>query len=719
MTHPNPDAAQWRQLSPLLDELLDLPPEQREQRLAQLRHEDQALGAHVAALLERLPPLDDAGFLDAPALPPPPGLQGLRIGAYRLVCELGQGGMGSVWRAERADGRYESLVAIKFMRGGWLGPDAAERFRREGQLLARLDHPHIARLLDAGVTSGEGPAAGQPYLVLEHVEGRPVDQWCDTQALDVTERVQLALKVAEAVAHAHSRRILHRDIKPSNILVKADGQPKLLDFGVGKLLADARQGMATGADGMPGAGTAALTTVPFTARCAAPEQVQGQDVTTATDVYGLGVLLYGLLGGGHPTPAGGPGLLAQMQAVVEAIPLRLSDAVERQGGTVGVHPLPLQRDSLDAILAKALQKAPSARYPDAAALAEDLRRWLSLQPVAASPIQATGQAPGQRAATAELMDFMLGDLRQRLTHLGRPELLHLVGEQALAHVAGSTQQAPGADALALRAKALRMIGESAYQRLAMDEASDALEQATQATAQLLALAPNHIPYLESHAENLEQLVYAKWLELDSPACLALCRQISTSRWRAAALAPHDLARQLRACDSDHWLVSVMNHTDLAAESLALLSTIHANISALSTDLPGTPRARAITLALTGQAHEMLGQYGEAVAILRAFLATQPASHEAVADATERLENLTVRRNLVSALLNQGRVREAVELAGQTAAHADRDAEQRPGTWSRPKAPSSAAHSWPKPCGWTASTGRRTNNFTRSTPRWHA
>ena len=268
------------------------------------------------------------------------------VGNYTLEQPLGHGGMGSVWLARRSDGRFEGRAAIKFLGLALVDTDGIERFRQEGEVLARLDHPNIARMLDAGVTDD-----GQPYLVLEYVEGEALDRWCKSRALDVRARVRLFLEVLAAVAHAHSKLVLHRDLKPANILVTPDGQVKLLDFGTAEIF---------------GIGAApAEYAQAFTLDYAAPEQVQREEVSTATDVYSLGVILYELLTGRHPTAAQTP--LNKVRAIVEVEPPRASS---------------LPRD-LDNILAMALRKTPAARYQTAAAFADDLRRYLNGDPVRA------------------------------------------------------------------------------------------------------------------------------------------------------------------------------------------------------------------------------------------------------------------------------------------------------------------------------------------------
>ncbi|MEO7055328.1 MAG: serine/threonine-protein kinase, partial [Caldimonas sp.] len=284
-----PDADRWKRLSPLLDDLLDLAPVERAERLSVLRGHDAALAAELASMLADAAHAEAAQFLAGSASPPPlandaaaPGLAGTRIGAYVLESQLGQGGMGAVWRAHRGDGRFDAAVAVKLLHLSLVGLAGARRFEREGAILARLSHPNIARMLDAGVTVG-----GQPYLVLELVDGERIDHHCDSHRLRVDQRVALFRDVLGAVAHAHRHLVIHRDIKPSNILVGADGSVKLLDFGIAKLLQGSADEPATD---LTGGHRGALTP-----DYAAPEQLRAEEVTTATDVYSLGVLLYQLL----------------------------------------------------------------------------------------------------------------------------------------------------------------------------------------------------------------------------------------------------------------------------------------------------------------------------------------------------------------------------------------------------------------------------------------
>src|SRR5262245_8239530 len=222
----------WKVLSPHLDRALEMTPQERGPWLDALAAGDADLAADLRLLLDEYRLLGDDKFLE-PAIPVfnPVARSGQTVGAYTLESLVGEGGMGSVWRARRSDGRFEGVVAVKFLRATPIGAGAAERFRREGSILARLTHPSIAHLLDAGVTP-----SGQSYLVLEYVEGDHIDGYCDRLGLNVEARLRLFLDVLSAVSHAHGHLVVHRDIKPSNVLVRPDGQVKLVDFGIAKLI---------------------------------------------------------------------------------------------------------------------------------------------------------------------------------------------------------------------------------------------------------------------------------------------------------------------------------------------------------------------------------------------------------------------------------------------------------------------------------------------------
>src|SRR5215472_11429065 len=223
----------WRSLSPYLDQALAIPPKELPAYLELLRNQNPALATDLQALLTEYRELVDEGFLQTgeATLSDEPSRPEQTVGAYTLESRIGQGGMGTVWLARRSDGRFEGHAAVKFLNAALMGGAAEERFKREGSILARLAHPNIAHLIDAGVSAG-----GQPYLILEYVEGRPIDRYCDERALDIEGRIRLFLEVLAAVAHAHANLIVHRDIKPSNVLVTEEGRVKLLDFGIAKLL---------------------------------------------------------------------------------------------------------------------------------------------------------------------------------------------------------------------------------------------------------------------------------------------------------------------------------------------------------------------------------------------------------------------------------------------------------------------------------------------------
>ena len=308
-------------------------------------------------------------------------LAGVTLGGYTLVSPIDQGGMGSVWLAERSDGRFKGNAAVKLLNASLLGREGEARFRREGTVLAKLTHPHIARLVDAGVSR-----AGQPYLVLEYVDGQHIDRFCDDQRLGIEERIRLFLDVQAAVAHAHANLIVHRDLKPSNVLVTRDGQVKLLDFGIAKLLGDDEaMSMLTREGG-----------VALTPKYAAPEQVTAGQITTATDVYTLGVLLFELLTGHHPTGLAAGSPIEFVKAITVGKTMRLSAAALSENTRIAAERAEqrattpdrlhrLLRGDLETIVAKALKSNPAERYASVAEFAEDLRRVLEHKPITARP----------------------------------------------------------------------------------------------------------------------------------------------------------------------------------------------------------------------------------------------------------------------------------------------------------------------------------------------
>jgi serine/threonine-protein kinase len=364
------DTSDLATLSRLLEEALDLPtarvsawlallPEEHRHLVPRLRamlveHESQA----HAAFMSEGPKLDDVDTVQTLAR------SGELVGPYRLISELGRGGMGAVWLAERADGSMQRRIALKLPRLEW-GAGLEERMSRERDIVSRMEHPNIARLYDAGVD-----AVGRPYLAFEYVEGQPIDAWCTERALGVAERLRLFLQVARAVAYAHGRLVVHRDLKPSNVLVTSGGEVRLLDFGIAKLLDDARRGDRRL--------TQELGLV-LTPQYASPEQIKGEAITVASDVYSLGVLLYELLTSRCPYELERSSLAAIEEAVLHGEPPKASDcAKDRQ--TAGS-----LRGEVDAILAKALKREPDLRYATADAFAEDIERHLRGDTVSARP----------------------------------------------------------------------------------------------------------------------------------------------------------------------------------------------------------------------------------------------------------------------------------------------------------------------------------------------
>lgn len=354
----------WLEISRYLDEALDLEPGRREAWLKDLADRAPTISQEVRSLLDEREQLGRSPLLDdgATATPVSVGLSGQRIGAYTLESMLGHGGMGTVWLAHRSDGRYEGRAAIKLLSAALVGRPSEQRFVQEGSLLGKLKHPNIAQLLDAGVSPG-----GQPYLVLEHVEGERIDLYCERLGLGPEARVRLFLDVLAAVAHAHSHLVIHRDLKPSNIFVTSNGEVKLLDFGIAALIGGGESQLTR--DIGPG----------MTPEYAAPEQLLGQPVTTATDVYALGLLLFVLLSGKHPLEPEGKSApqIARATLDQEAPLLSLVAGDPKRER--------LLRGDLENIVAKALKKDPKDRYATVERMADDLEHYLAHEPVSARP----------------------------------------------------------------------------------------------------------------------------------------------------------------------------------------------------------------------------------------------------------------------------------------------------------------------------------------------
>ncbi|MEM1207442.1 MAG: protein kinase, partial [Acidobacteriota bacterium] len=542
-------APRWKNLDTALDRLLDAPPERRWGLLEELSGDDLALRSELESLLPFLEapegPLD-AGIADAAerlflqmetTLVADAEARYRQLGPYRLGERLGSGAMGRVYRGRRSDGAFEREVAIKLQRWELADEHLVQRFEQERRVLAQLDHPAIARLLDGGVT-----ADGVPYLVMELVEGSPIDAYCKRQGISVDRRVELLAEVADAVQAAHGRLVIHRDLKPSNVLVTDGGQVKLLDFGVAKLLEPSADGGLT----QTGRG-------PFTFRYASPEQLRNEPLGVGTDVYSLGVVLYQLLAGATPfadVEPGGPD--PRLRGELPPPPSRnLDPGGERTG------PGRASLRDLDAITLRALEPEPERRYATAADLAADLRRWRNGEAVAAMPPSllyrlrklavrnalATGllalvilsmvtgivvstaqarRAEAQRAQAQELADYVLQVLRLADPDSGGSTTV--TARQLLESAAAGLEEL---DAGPLRAEVQAVIGEGMLNLQVYDRAAVMLEGAAQArgfppgiddrSADLLAMAAN-----------------ARAEAGDLPAALGLMEPTLAHRERAAA-----------------------------------------------------------------------------------------------------------------------------------------------------------------------------------------
>lgn len=391
------ETERWRQIEDLFHSALDYEPVRRAAFLDSACAGDASLRQEIETLLSSY---EKAGFTETPAFAE--GIKlleeneershaGQNIGPYRVIRKIGQGGMGAVYLASRADEAYQKEVAIKLIKLGQDTDDVVRRFRSERQILARLDHPNITRLLDGGTTED-----GLPYFVMEYIQGEPIDNYCDSHKLDTTQRLRLFQSVCAAVHFAHQNLVIHRDIKPGNILVTAEGVPRLLDFGIAKLLA---------AEGPSPADRTRTVARRMTPESASPEQVRGGIITTVSDVYSLGVLLYKLLAGHSPYRLAGRSSDEIEKAICEEVPEKPSEVIDRAEGTLTPEAISKTREGtpdklrrklrgdLDNIVLMALRKEQQRRYSSVLQFSEDVRRHLE-----GLPVMARRDTPAYRAS---------------------------------------------------------------------------------------------------------------------------------------------------------------------------------------------------------------------------------------------------------------------------------------------------------------------------------
>ncbi|MFO0296680.1 MAG: protein kinase domain-containing protein [Pseudomonadota bacterium] len=582
-------APAWRQIDALLDEALSLPAQERGRWLRALPAEHAPLRDTLARLLQVREGIETGDFLGTlPKLSgsPPPGeampdamlpRPGSIVGPWRLVHSLGEGGMGSVWLAERTDGQLKRAVALKLPRLAW-DRGLGERMARERDILATLEHPHIARLYDAGIDQ-----LGRPWLALEYVPGRPIDEHARLRSLSPTQRVRLLLQVCEAVAYAQGRLVIHRDLKPSNVMVTEDGQVRLLDFGIARL---ARPPSATFGAGAPPptehAGAA------LTPGYASPEQLREQPLSTASDVFSLGVVAYELLAGVPPFRFEPRTQAAYERTLAGGAPPLASRACADPAAAR------LLRGDLDAVLDRALALDPARRYAGADALAADLRAWLAGEAVSARGRTRAEQLQhwARRHKAAVAVGVVAFVALAAAAAVSTVQALH-AREQA----AQAAAEAEKARKEAARARATQALLKRIFQLNGLDQPDPLRAQRTTAR-ELLDLAARSVGDVmkdtpEAQIELLETLstLYA---ELGAPG-----PSLQAARQRV------ELARQALPDDDPR----------RADALLSLSGRLH--------DTPQRPQARA----LIEEAEAVMRRAGPAAASLEGALALQKARHE--------------------------------------------------------------------------------------------
>jgi WD40 repeat protein/serine/threonine protein kinase len=514
-------ATEFSRLSALWDESIDMAPGDRGAWLAVLERSDPKTAALLRALCASQDESRERGFLEtndlvasrvASLVEPDPGLIGKQFGPYRVLSLLGHGGMGSVWLADRADGLFTRQVALKLIHPALKSRVMSERFGREREILASLNHPNIARLLDAGFAED-----GQSYLALDYVAGTPLTTYCDERRLPVRERLELFRQILSAVQYAHAHLVIHRDLKPANILVTDEGQVQLLDFGIAKLLTE---GEAKETELTQMGGRA------LTPDYAAPEQIAGAPITTAADVYALGVMLYELLTGGRPYKLKRDSRGALEEAILELDPVApsrttSSDSAAAARATTAKKLSSTLRGDLDTIAIKALKKSPAERYATANAFGEDIKRYMRGDVVLAQPDSLAYRA--------------LKFARRHWVGIGA------VGVLLLTLAAG--------------------LAATSY------EAKIAAAQRDAAAVQRDAAAVQRDAATQAQLRSLTQTAEAHLKQADAPRAMRIILEVLSSRSPARSYMPEALSVFQEARAADEQLLAITGHTD-RVESVA-------------------------------------------------------------------------------------------------------------------------------------------------------
>jgi serine/threonine-protein kinase len=672
----------WRQVDALFAAALDLAPGERAGFLERACGADRALAEAVGRLLAA----DEEAhtFLERPAALAARGdagdtlAPGTRVGPYRVERPLGRGGMGAVYLAARDDGLFERRVALKLIRHGVRHPEALDRFRAERQVLARLEHPAIARLYDGGET-----AEGVPYLAMEYVEGEPLDAYCDRRRLPVAARLQLFLRLLDGVAYAHQNLLVHRDIKPGNVLVTAAGEPKLLDFGIAKRLD-------------PGTGDAAVTRLrPMTPGYASPEQVRGEAVTTASDVYSLGAVLYELLAGRSPYRLGSDLPHELEAAILEQEPEPPSQAVagaaapQREAVCAARRARPRElvrrlRGDLDTIVLCALRKDPRRRYRTVGEMAADIDGHSKALPIAARPdtvLYRTSRFVRRHrlgvvlagAALAAMAVLFAGALRER-DHARRERdkarqalaFLTEVFERADPYQKGAGQvSARELLAIGARRAERELGGDPEVQAALLDaigRASVGLGQVAEGAPLLeraLALRRTHAPGSPELAGSLEEMGFVEFLASDFAAAEALLREAVALRRRLGGADSPELAFALNR------LGTVLSEALQTPEPARLgeIEALHREALAIYRRRP-EPAGLGVSTALfqLAKVSRARGDLAQAEARIRQSLAVAAASL-----GETHPETLQARRFLAQILIARGALAPAEEQLRRTLA----------------------------------------------------